>query len=382
MAQTPARRQPGPRAAIPLGRWFGIRIGADWSWLIIFWLVTLSLSGQLAEMHPEWTAVERWSLGLVTSVLFFVSIILHELGHSITAIQLGVPVRSITLFIFGGLARIEREPDRPRDEFLIAAAGPAVSLALAALFFALALGMGQSSILWWTARWLARINFILALFNMIPGFPLDGGRVLRAILWHLKGDLAGATRVAARVGSFVAYGFIAWGIGTALIGDNLIGGMWLGFIGWFLLSAAKTAAQQSAARQVLAMVPAGEVMDTGCRVVGPEMSLREVVETGVLRQGLRCFLVGEERVLTGMLTMHEIRRVPQEEWDHTSVQATMVRFEDLQTIAPQTDLFEALKVMDQAGVNQVPVVHEGRLLGILNRERLLSVLRNQMEVGH
>lgn len=382
MAETAARRQPGPKASIPLGRWFGIKIGADWSWLIIFWLVTLSLSGQLAELHPGWTAVERWSLGLGTSILFFLSIILHELGHSITAIKLGVPVRSITLFIFGGLARIEREPDRPRDEFLIAAAGPAVSLALAALFFVLALGMGQSSILWWTARWLARINFILAVFNMIPGFPLDGGRVLRAILWHLKGDLAGATRVAARVGSFVAYGFIAWGIGTALIGDSLVGGLWLGFIGWFLLSASKTAARQSAARQALATVRAGEVMDSGCRVVGPEMSLRELVETGVLRQGLRCFLVGQERVLIGMLTMHEIRKVPQEEWDTTSVQATMLRFEDLRTISPNTDLFEALKIMDLAGVNQLPVVEEGRLLGILDRERLLSVLRDQMEVGH
>ena len=382
MAGPAAPQARGPRAAIPLGRWFGIQIGADWSWLIIFWLVTLSLGGQLAELHPEWSGVERWSLGLLTSVLCFVSIILHELGHSITAIQLGVPVRSITLFIFGGLARIEREPDRPRDEFLIAAAGPAVSLGLAFLFFVAALGMGQDSVLWWTCRWLARINFLLALFNMIPGFPLDGGRVLRAGLWFLKGDLAGATRVAARIGSFVAYGFMAWGIGTALIFDNLMGGLWLGFIGWFLLSAAKTAAAQSAARQVLGHVTAGEVMDTGCRVVDPEMSLREVVDTGVLRQGLRCFLVGRDRILGGMLTMHEIRRFPQEQWQVTPVHAAMLRFEDLRTVDAGTDLFEALKIMDQAGVAQLPVVQGGQLLGILNRERLLGVLRNRMEVGH
>ncbi len=382
MAAGRPQNKSGPRAAIPLGRWFGIQIGADWSWLIVFWLVTFSLSGQLAEAHPDWSSLERWSLGLVTSLLFFGSIILHELGHSITALQLGVPVRSITLFIFGGLARMEREPDRPRDELLIAAAGPAVSMALAVAFFVIALGMGDSSVLWWTFRWLARINFVLALFNMIPGFPLDGGRVLRAVLWHLKGDLAGATRVAARIGTFVAYGFMAWGVGTALILDNLIGGMWLGFIGWFLLSAARTAARQSVARQALANVPAGEVMDTGCRVVTPDMSLREVVDTGVLRGGMRCFLVGRDRVLSGMLTMHEIRQIPQEEWEVTSVQATMRPFDQLRPVEPMTDLFEALRIMEATGVHQLPVVQGGRLLGILDRERLLGVLRKQMEVGH
>ena len=370
------------RAAIPMGKWFGIQIGADWSWLIVFWLVTLSLGGQLAELHPEWSSVERWSLGLATSVLFFGSIILHELGHSITAIRLGIPVRSITLFIFGGMARIEKEPERPRDEFAIALAGPAVSLALAVGFFVLALGMGQSSILWWTFRWLARINGMLAVFNMIPGFPLDGGRVLRAILWHRKGDLAAATQVAARVGSLVAYGFMAWGIGTALILDNLVGGLWLGFIGWFLLSAARGSAAQTVARQALRGRRASEVMDVGCRVVSPAASLQEVVDSGVLRRGLRCFLVGEGRVLTGLLTMHEIRDVPREEWPTTSVQAAMRRFEELRTIHPTTDLLEALRIMDEAGINQLPVTEEGHLLGILNRERLLRVLRNQIELGH
>ena len=377
MANPPAR---GPRAAIPMGRWFGIQVGADFSWLIIFALITLSLSNQYAEKHPDWSSIENWTLGLLTSALFFVSIILHELGHSLTAIRLGVPVRSITLFIFGGLARIEKEPERPRDEFLIALAGPAVSLALAAAFTAIALLLGPETVLGSSAKWLGRINGTLFLFNMIPGFPLDGGRVLRAVIWALWDDYGKATTVASRVGSLFAYGFMALGVGVAFIGGDFFGGLWIGFIGWFLLSAARSGGAHGVARSVLTNIKASEVMETDCRVVPPGEPLQSIVDAGVLRRGERCFLVGEGGRLLGLLTLQEIREVDRDEWPVTAAQAAMKTFADLRAVAPDTDLFAALRLMDEAGINQLPVLRGNALVGMLNRERLLAVLRNSMEM--
>jgi len=355
-------------------------VGADFSWLIIFALITLSLSNQYAEKHPDWSSLENWTLGLLTSALFFVSIILHELGHSLTAIRLGVPVRSITLFIFGGLARIEKEPERPRDEFLIALAGPAVSLALAVAFSGVAFLLGPDTVLGSSAKWLGRINGTLFLFNMIPGFPLDGGRVLRAVIWALAGDYGKATAVASRVGSLFAYGFMALGVGVAFIGGDFFGGLWIGFIGWFLLSAARSGAAHGVARTVLTHITAAEVMETDCRVVPPGEPLQAIVDAGVLRRGERCFLVGEGGRLMGLLTLQEIREVDRDQWSCTAAQAAMKNFGELQTVSPEANLFEALRAMDEAGVNQLPVLRGNALVGMLNRERLLAVLRNSMEM--
>ena len=373
----PAR---GPKAAIPLGRWFGIEVGADYSWLIIFLLITLSLAEQYGDKHPDWSGIENWSLGLVTSVLFFVSIVLHELGHSLTAVRLGVPVQSITLFIFGGLARISKEPERPRDEFLIAIAGPAVSLALAAGFLGVAVLLGSDSVPGSAARWLGRINGTLFIFNMLPGFPLDGGRVLRALVWAVQGEFGFATRVAAICGSVVAYGFMAIGVAMAFIGGNFVGGLWIGFIGWFLLSAARSGAAHGAARTVLTAIPASTIMQTDFRVVPPGENLQAVVDFGVLRRGERCFLVGEGGRLSGLLTLQEIRAVNRDRWPFTRASEVMRTFTQLRTITPDTHLFDALRAMDEAGVNQLPVVRERSLVGLVTRERLLAVLRNQMEM--
>ena len=374
-ARTPVRKP----AAIPLGRWFGIEVGADFSWLIIALLITLSLSNQFADQHPDWSSANHYSLGLLTSALFFVSIVLHELGHSLVAIRFGIPVRSITLFIFGGVAWLEREPERPGHEFAIALAGPGVSLALSLIFGGVALGLGADSVLGTAAVWLSRINLSLFVFNLIPGFPLDGGRVLRAILWHFNHSLSRSTTIAAGVGSLVAYAFMGIGVYIALVSGSLFSGLWIGFIGWFLLSAAKSSATHGVAQEVLSRISASEVMDTSCDLVSPAESLQAVVDRGVLRRGQRCFLVGTEGNLRGLLTIHEIRAVDQDDWSSTSVQGAMLKLEDLRTIEPGTDLFEGMRVMDEGGVNQLPVVSDGRLVGVLTRERLLGVLRNQME---
>jgi Zn-dependent protease/predicted transcriptional regulator len=367
-------------ALIPLGHWFGIEVGADGTWLIVFLLITLSLSSHLAGQHPTWSPAELWSLGLLTSALFFVSIILHELGHSLVAIRRGVPVRSITLFVFGGVALLEGEPRRPKDELAIAVAGPAVSFALGGAFWALSSALGPEAVLGGAARWLGHINLVLATFNLIPGFPLDGGRVLRAVLWGTTGSLSRATAVAAGIGSLIAYGFMGVGVFLALARGDLLGGIWVGFVGWFLLSAARSSLVQNVAGDELQKIPVAEVMDTDCAVHSPAAPLQHIVDEGVLRRGQRCFLIAREGHLLGMLTLHEIRKVPREEWPTTSAQAVMLRVEDLHAVAPGDSLFAAMRAMDQAGVNQLPVVDGGRLVGSLNRERLLAVLRNRLEL--
>lgn len=366
------------QSAIPLGRWFGIEVGADYSWIIIVLLVTLSLGSRFSELRPGWGEGQGWTFGVITSALFFVSIILHELGHSLVAIRLGIPVRSITLFIFGGIARLEKEPSRPRDEALIALAGPAVSLSLAGFFGGLVLFLGAQTPVGTTAAWLAGINGVLALFNMIPGFPLDGGRVLRAVLWAYKSDFGWATTVASRVGGLVAYGFMGWGVFTALFQEQLFNGLWLGFIGWFLLSASKSSAVQVLAQEVLVTISVSEVTDRSCELISPASSLEEVMDNGVLRRGQRCFMVGRDGALVGLLTIREIGEVPREEWPTTSVQAAMIELEALRTVTPDVTLLDALHSMDEGGVNQLPVVKGGVLFGVLTRERLLGVIRNQL----
>ena len=371
---------PNQRMAIPMGRWFGIEVGADLSWLVIFGLVTWSLAGRFGAQFDLPLAV-NWGTALVVSLLFFLSIILHEFGHSLVAIQLGVPVRSITLFIMGGMARIAREPKRPLDEFLIAIAGPAVSLALAVLFGVLALLLGPSSLPGAAAAWLGRINLILFVFNLVPGFPLDGGRVLRAAAWAIKGDFAWGTRVAAGVGRLIAYGFIALGLTIMLVLSNFIGGLWMAFIGWFLLTAARQSGQAGVARAALSKIPTGTVMDTDCRVVRPGQPLAEIVEDAVLQRGERVFLVGGGGHLAGLLTVADIHEVPQDEWAVTSAQAAMKRFDQLMLIGADTDLFAALRTMDEAGVKHLPVVERDALVGVLDRDRLMGVLRNAVEMG-
>ena len=346
-------RQKRRRAAIPLGRWFGIEVGADYSWIIIVLLVTLSLSNRFSELRPGWDDGQSWIFGVITSALFFVSIILHELGHSLVAVRLGIPVRSITLFIFGGVALLEKEPSRPRDEALIALAGPAVSLSLGMFFGGLVFVLGAQTPVGTTAAWLAGINGVLALFNMIPGFPLDGGRVLRAVLWAYKSDFGWATTVASQVGGLAAYGFMGWGVFTALFQGQLFNGLWLGFIGWFLLSAAKSSAVQVLAKEVLVKISVSEVADRSCELISPNSSLEEVMANGVLRRGQRCFMVDREGALVGLLSIKELGAVPREEWSATSVQAVMIEREALRTVTPEVTLLDALLVMAEERVNQL-----------------------------
>lgn len=368
-------------SSINLGRIWGIPIGLHISWFLIFALVTWSLAlGYFPPTYPGMETRLYWILGGVTSLLFFGSVLMHELGHAYLALRNQIPVKGITLFIFGGVAQIGQEPRSPGAEFRIAIAGPIVSLGLAAIFGGLWLLDRQIPYLAAPSMWLARINFILAVFNMIPGFPLDGGRVFRAIVWRFTGDFRRATQVAAATGQFIAFGFIAFGMFTVLQG-NFFNGLWLVFIGWFLQNAAAASYQQLHLRELLKGVRVEQVMAPGCPEVSARSPLTEIVEDHILPAGQRCFLVAENGHPRGFLTFRDVTKVPRTDWNRVRVSEVMVPWNRLVHVNPDMELLEVLDLMDDADVAQLPVVEGGQLVGMLSRDQVLHYIRLRGEIG-
>lgn len=366
---------------LKLGRILGIPVGLHWTWVLIFGLMSWSLAlGYFPTEYPQLSVAAYWILGTVTSLLFFASVLLHELGHSVVALRNDIPVRDITLFIFGGVARIEREPKTPGAEFWIAIAGPLTSFVLAVVFAAL----------WWLDRmipylaapsiWLMRINLILATFNLIPGFPLDGGRVLRAVAWKLTGNFYHATRIATNSGQLVAFGFMALGVFT-MLGGNFFNGLWLAAIGWFLQNAAATSYAQANLQQMLQDVTAAQVMTRECALIPRGISLQQLIEEQVLTGGRRCFFVGEGDHLLGLLTLTDVAKIPRVAWADTAAGQVMVPWERIVRVEPNTLLLSALRIMDDANVNQVPVVEGDKIVGLLSRDRVLHYIRTRAELG-
>jgi Zn-dependent protease/CBS domain-containing protein len=366
-----------------IGTFSGIQIAIDHSWVLIAALISFSLASHFGMEYPAWGPIARWATALVTSALFFLSLVLHELGHSLTAQHLGVRVRSITLFLFGGVAQLESEPKRPRDEIAIAIAGPLVSLALALLFggagsFAETSGSGMASeIPAGMLIWLGRINFALALFNCLPGFPLDGGRVLRGIVWGITGSFERATRQAAATGSVVAYGLILLGIVAVLAGGQIISGLWLAFIGWFLLSAARSTVSQLVLERVLSRVRVGEVairVDDVC--IDPTTTVESLVNEAVLGRGIRTFYVTDpDGALLGLISLPELVGVRPEARSTTRAEEIMRPASQLTTIGAHENTWTAFMQMAKHGVNQLPVLEGRVLLGAVTRERLLVLVQ-------
>lgn len=366
--------------SIRFGKLFGIPLGVNYSWFVIFALITLSLTTQFRDMHPNWSYAEHLTIGIATSLLFFVSVLLHELGHSVVALKYHIPVKSITLFVFGGVAQIGKEPEKPMHEFNIAIAGPVVSFVLGVFFLVLMaitrdVAEGVSAL----SEWLGRINTVLALFNLIPGFPLDGGRVLRAIVWKATGSYERATTVAAGSGQFIAYGFILFGVWQALTG-NFFGGMWIGFIGWFLLNASQSSTMQLQFRSALKGITAGDVMSTDCARLAGTTSVADLVEHHMLKTGMRCTMVMEGEQFRGLVTLHEVKQVPKGEWPTTQLRSIMVPEERLSEVTPETPINVVLQIMNEENINQIPVVKDGRLVGLIGRDRLLAIVQTHMEL--
>ena len=371
--------QPAPGSGIPLGRILGIPIYLHPSWFIIFVLITLSLRTQFVSQHPGWTPVQHWTLGVITSVLFFGSVIFHELCHSAVAMRYRIPVDSITLFVFGGVARINREAENAMQEFSIAIAGPISSLLLAAIFWVVAHFSPANSMTAAASRWLWEINLILALFNLLPGFPLDGGRVLRGIAWGITKDFTRATRIASNSGKFFAYVLIFAGIWQALNG-NWVGGLWTAFIGWFLLSAAQESYTQVAVRNMLAGVRAQDIMTRDVPTVPRDISLEEYVHE-VLRTGRRCHVVTGSGNPVGLVTIHGVRTVPRDEWANTSIQAVMLPLDRIHSASPEEPALGILDRMQSEDINQMPVVSEGQIVGMIARDTILRVLQTRLQLG-
>jgi Zn-dependent protease/CBS domain-containing protein len=360
----------------------GIEVGLHYSWFIIFFLITFSLTTRFASEHPHWTTVEHYTVAIATSLLFFGSIFLHELAHSFVALAKGIHVRSITLFAFGGVAQIGREPDRPLTEFQIAVAGPIASALLAVGFWLVSsLAGDQFEHVAALGGWLASINMMLAIFNLVPGFPLDGGRILRAVLWHGTGSFSKATRIAAGSGQIIGYGLIVGGIWTGLVTGNWFSGLWLAFIGWFLRNAAQESVLQMSVRSALGGLVAEDIMARDCPTVPGQLSLADLVQEHFLRMGRRCFLVSRNGRLEGLITLHQVKAIPQERWNDSVVAEAMTPIDRLRAVAPETPITEVLRVMEQHDVNQVPVTQDGRLLGMITRDHLLRVLYANLELG-
>ncbi len=373
------------RNALRLGRIWGIEIGIDWSWFIVFALITWTLSAHVFYFeNPHWPPGAYWLTGVLTSLLFFASVLAHELGHSFVALRTGLPVRSITLFLFGGVAQIAREPSRPSQEFWIAVAGPAVSVALGLLFGLLALSAPARSPLEALAGWLSRINFLLALFNLLPGFPMDGGRVLRAVLWGTTGDLLKATRIASWAGRGIAYLIMLAGVLLVVLLGDWLSALWFLLIGLFLENAAASSYEQLALREALRRHRAGELLrPVDDRVaVPPDLSLEELVHGYILRTGQRCFpVIDASGRLLGIVGLHHVKGIPREVWASTPVAEAMTPVERVVKVGPDEPLDALMERMSVDGVNQVLVVEDGRLLGLVSRDRLIEFMKTRAELG-
>ena len=369
-----------------LGRIAGIEIGIHYSWIFIAVFITLSLGAHFAEVNPQWTIGVIWSAAIITGLLFFVSIVVHELGHALVASARGLPVRSITLFALGGVASIEKDAADARTEFWMGIAGPLTSVGIGAVCTGLAwvLGSGMNVTpadpLMAVLVWLGYINIMLAAFNMIPGFPLDGGRVLRAAVWGVTGNADRATRIAARIGEGVALLFIMFGVWQFFSGAG-IGGLWIALIGWFLLDAAGAAYLHVDTLATLKGLRVRDIMADDCLRIPARTPLQIFADDYVLRTGQRCFAVEKDGQIEGLITAADLKQIDRDRWTQVTVGAVMRPLNRLHTVTPDTTVVDALQAMGREDLNQLPVVSNGRMEGMLSRSRIVQVLQARAELS-
>ena len=365
------------RGGIPVGKLFGISVRLNYSWFIIFVVVTWALA---TSYFPNWSLATSIFAGVVTSLLFFSSILAHELMHSLVAQASGIPVKSITLFIFGGVSLITEEPKEPKVELRIALAGPLTSFILGGIFWAIWFMLPDTAeVAKVVAFWLGWINLILAVFNLIPGFPMDGGRVLRAILWWRSRDLRRATKIATNIGQGIGYLFIFGGIWLIFSGF-LFNGLWFAFIGWFLGNAAAGSYRQMSLQQVLKDHLTSEIMTRDCLMVPSDTTIEKLVNDYILPSGRHCLVVADSHVL-GLVSLENIKAVPRHQWASYAVKEVMTPFEKLKWVTPNEDLSSVLKILTEQGVNQLPVVEDGNIVGIVARDNLLSFFNVHDKLG-
>ena len=361
----------------------GVDIEIHWSWLLVFVILTWTLAaGLFEEEFTDWTQTERWMAASATSIVFFASILAHELSHSIVANKLGIPVRRITLFVFGGVSHLEDDSRTPREEFLIAIAGPATSFLIAGLLGALWAVLSPvrepAAV---AAGYLAVANGVIGVFNLVPGFPLDGGRVLRAFLWKITNGVLPATRIASWVGTIVAYGLMVLGIVIMVLTGEIFSGVWLIFIGWFLRNAAESSYQQVLMHHLLSAVPVRSLLDRSYEWVDPYMTLQTLLDEHILSRSARYFAVKDGLGLGGVITPKDVQRFPKTAWPRTSVHQAMTTADRLAVISPEVSLDEALQLMRKHNTHQLPVMEGGTLLGFVTRPDIMRTVRLRAELG-
>ena len=382
-------------SGLRIGRIFGIDIRIDRSWFLIFFLVVWSLAMVFGGSHPEWSTGLRWSTAVIAAILFFASVLGHELAHSLVARAQGISIHGITLFLFGGVSNIGRDPDSPRGEFVMAIVGPITSFVLGGLFMWLAAlsagplteivadptaAISRLHALSMLLMWLGSINVLLGFFNLMPGFPLDGGRVLRAILWAATDNLLRATRWASWAGQGVAWLMIVTGIAMVFgmripfFGRGLVSGLWVAFIGWFSNGASVQSYRQVVMQDALQAVPVARMMRSSPPTVPAKASVASLVHDHVMGTGHRAFPVLDDGRLAGLVTLEDVRAVSRETWDSTAVREIMTPFGDLVVATPEEEAAEAMKKLMGRDVAQLPVLRDGKLAGLLHRGDIVNWL--------
>ncbi|HKR84848.1 MAG TPA: site-2 protease family protein [Terriglobales bacterium] len=373
------------KAQVKLGKIGGIPIGLHYSWFIIALLIVLSLAQHFRAVDAGWGRALTWIAAIITGVLFFTALLLHELAHSLVAKARGLRVRAITLFALGGVSQIESEASDAKTEFWIAIVGPITSLVIGVIL------LGAAQLTGWRLTsepaspaaavlvWLGYINIMLAAFNMIPGYPLDGGRVLRAVFWWITRSADRATKLASQVGQIVAFLFISFGLVRFFFSGNF-GGLWLAFIGWFLLDASRSSYIQTELISELRDRRVADIMDRDYATVEGHLSLQDFLNEYILRTGRRCFVVTQNDRVSGLITTHELKEVNRSDWTQRSVQSAMRPLAQMRAVTPDTPAIKALEVMTREDLNQLPVISDGRLEGLFSRGRVLSFLRTQAEL--
>ncbi len=368
------------RGQIRLGRFFGVEVGLHYSWVFIAVLIVISLAAHFRAVNSDWSSTVVLASAVLTAILFFVSLVAHELSHSVVARANGLPVRSITLFALGGVAQIEREAQNAKTEFWMAIVGPISSLVIGAICLLAA------SVFGWhflgnpatpglaILIWLGYINISLAVFNMIPGFPLDGGRVLHAIIWWITGSANRSLRIASQTGRVVALLFIAYGVFRYMTGGGF-GALWIAFIGWFLLQAAGSSYAQVRVAEALRGVRVRDLMVRDCPAVGIHTNLQSFIVEQMLPSARLCFIITDGELPVGLLTPADVQAIPRPQWLYHTVGDVMRPIENMRAISPDTPVTEALETMGREHVSQLAVASEGRFEGIISRASVLGFLQ-------
>lgn len=385
-----------------LGKIFGIDIEIDWSWLLIFALVSWSLASSFGLAHADWTILMQWGLALAAALLFFASILLHEMAHALVARAMNIPVRNITLFMFGGVSNIQKEPRSPFNEFVVAIVGPLTSVVLGGVFLVLGMGsfalndialmdsvsaLSQIGPMGTMFVWLGSVNILIALFNMLPGFPLDGGRIFRSLLWAITDNLRIATRLASWVGQAVAWILIfagismMFGVYIPIFGTGFLNGVWIVFIGWFLQNAAIQSYRRIVVEDILEDVPVKQMMYTEVPVVQAGTSVQSLIDNYIMQTDHRAFVVFEGDRMTGLVTIEDVRKVEADSRAETIIKTIMTPSEKLVVIAPEEDASDALQRLQSEEIRQLPVVTGNKIIGLVRRKDIVRWLELQSHFG-